>query len=77
MIILFNICSLCTTLCLQWEPDVIAVALMYLSSRLNKSEITDWVGKPLGYRGKWYEFLVENITLELLEGDKICNFYPL
>ena len=22
--------SLCTTLCLQWEPEVIAIALMYL-----------------------------------------------
>lgn len=61
-------CSLCTTLCLQWEPEIVAVAVMYLTSRLNKFEITDWQGKPLGYRGKWYEFLVEDVTLELLEG---------
>jgi cyclin K len=35
---------------------------------LNKFDIVDWQGKPLGYRGKWYEFLVEDVTLELLEG---------
>lgn len=63
--------SLCTTLCLQWEPEIIAVALMYLTSRLNKFEITDWQGKPIGFRGKWYEFLVEDVTLELLED--ICH----
>lgn len=61
-------CSLCTTLCLQWEPEIIAVAVMYLTSRLTKFNITDWHGKPAGYRGKWYEFIVEDVTLELLEG---------
>ena len=61
-------CSLCTTLCLQWEPEIIAVAVMYLTSRLTKFDITDWQGKPSGYRGKWYDFIVEDVTLELLEG---------
>ena len=41
---------------------------MYLTSRLTKFDITDWQGKPAGYRGKWYEFIVDDITLELLEG---------
>lgn len=63
--------SLCTTLCLQWEPEIIAVAVMYLTSRLNKFDITDWQGKPSSFRGKWYEFLVEDVTLELLED--ICH----
>jgi len=61
-------CSLCTTLCLQWEPEIIAVAVMYLTSRLTKFDIIDWQGKPSGYRGKWYDFIVEDVTLELLEG---------
>ena len=26
--------SLCTTLCLQWEPEVVAIALMYLGKLL-------------------------------------------
>jgi hypothetical protein len=63
--------SLCTTLCLQWEPEIIAVAVMYLTSRLTKFDISDWQGKPTGFKGKWYEFLVEDVTLELLED--ICH----
>ncbi|ESN94344.1 hypothetical protein HELRODRAFT_107709 [Helobdella robusta] len=63
--------SLCTTLSLQWEPEVIAVALMYLASRLSKFEITDWHGKPLGFRGKWYDYFVEDVSLDLLED--ICH----
>jgi len=65
---LLCVVSLCTTLCLQWEPEIIAVAVMYLTSRLTKFDITDWQGRPAGYRGKWYEFIVEDVTLELLEG---------
>ena len=42
---------------------------MYLTSRLNKLDINDWQGKPLGFRGKWYEFFVEDVTLDLLEGE--------
>merc|ERR1712202_49369 len=34
--------SLCTTLCLQWEPEVIAIALMYLAAKLSKFEVKDW-----------------------------------
>jgi len=41
---------------------------MYLTSRLTRFDITDWQGKPSGYRGKWYDFIVEDVTLELLEG---------
>lgn len=63
--------SLCTTLSLQWEPEVTAVALMYLASRLNKFEINDWQNKPVGFKGKWYEFFVEDIALDLLED--ICH----
>ena len=37
--------SLQTTLHLQWEPDVIAVALMFLASRLTKLEIKDWTNR--------------------------------
>ena len=50
--------SLCTTLCLQWEPEVgpphhpgvlglqvIAIALMYLAAKLSKFEVKDWKNK--------------------------------
>ncbi|XP_033735510.1 cyclin-K-like [Pecten maximus] len=63
--------SLCTTQCLQWEPEVISVSLMYLGTRLTKFDIQDWHGKVSGAKTKWWEFLVEDITVELMED--ICH----
>ncbi|XP_069118415.1 cyclin-K-like isoform X1 [Argopecten irradians] len=63
--------SLCTTQCLQWEPEVISVSLMYLGTRLTKFDIQDWHGKVPGSKTKWWEFLVEDITVELMED--ICH----
>ncbi|XP_014675901.1 PREDICTED: cyclin-K-like [Priapulus caudatus] len=62
--------SLCTSLCLHWEPEIIAIALMYLASRLCKLEITDWVGKT-SKQVKWWDQYVENLSMELLED--ICH----
>ncbi|XP_046379957.2 cyclin-K-like [Haliotis cracherodii] len=59
--------SLCTTLCLQWEPEIIATSLMYLASRLQKYEITDWEGKVHGREMKWWEFLLEDLSMPLME----------
>ncbi|XP_021347262.1 cyclin-K-like [Mizuhopecten yessoensis] len=63
--------SLCTTQCLQWEPEVISVSLMYLGTRLTKFDIQDWHGKVPGTKTRWWEFLVEDITVELMED--ICH----
>ncbi|CAG9132578.1 hypothetical protein JYU34_017365 [Plutella xylostella] len=62
--------SLCTTLCLQWEPEVIAVALMFLAGKLSKFEVVDWNGR-LPKHTAWWDMFVEDITLELLED--ICH----
>ena len=71
LILLLLLCvSLCTMLSLQWEADIIAVALMYLASRLTKFDIQDWQGKTLGYKGKWWDSIVEDVNIELLEGQK-------
>lgn len=69
--------SLCTTLCLQWEAEIIAVSLMYLASRLSKFDIQDWEGKPPGSRMKWWEWFVEGITMELMEGKLALVQYSL
>lgn len=63
--------SLQTTLHLQWEPDVIAVALMFLASRLTKLEIKDWVGKDPAVKMKWFEAFLDGVTQPLLED--ICH----
>nr|XP_049703629.1 cyclin-K isoform X1 [Helicoverpa armigera] len=62
--------SLCTTLCLQWEPEVIAVALMFLAGKLSKFEVLDWNGRNPKHTA-WWDMFVEDITMELLED--ICH----
>ncbi|RUS75748.1 hypothetical protein EGW08_016499 [Elysia chlorotica] len=61
--------SLCTTLCLQWEPEIVAVSLMYLASRLTKFEPTEWSGRSS--KSKWWEDIVEGMSMELMED--ICH----
>ncbi|XP_041980049.1 cyclin-K [Aricia agestis] len=62
--------SLCTTLCLQWEPEVIAVALMFLAGKLSKFEVMDWNGRTPKHTA-WWDMFVEDITMDLLED--ICH----
>ncbi|XP_037073367.1 cyclin-K-like [Pollicipes pollicipes] len=62
--------SLCTTLCLQWEPEIIAIALMYLAGKLSKFEVVDWVGRQ-PHHLRWWDMFVEDISMELLED--ICH----
>ncbi|XP_066590915.1 cyclin-K [Prorops nasuta] len=62
--------SLCTTLSLQWEPEIIAVALMYLAGKLSKFEVVDWNGRQPKHL-RWWDMFVENVTMDLLED--ICH----
>ncbi|XP_066992594.1 cyclin-K isoform X2 [Anabrus simplex] len=62
--------SLCTTLCLQWEPEIIAVALMYLAGKLSKFEVVDWTGRTAKHL-RWWDMFVEDVTMDLLED--ICH----
>ncbi|XP_028677479.1 cyclin-K [Erpetoichthys calabaricus] len=61
--------SLCTMLSLQWEPEIIAVAVMYLAGRLCKFEMQEWTSKQM-YR-RWWEQFVQDVPVELLED--ICH----
>ncbi|KAK3856592.1 hypothetical protein Pcinc_037097 [Petrolisthes cinctipes] len=62
--------SLCTTLCLQWEPEIVAIALMYLAGKLSKFEVMDWAGRtPKHFH--WWDMYVEGISMDLLED--ICH----
>lgn len=63
----FLIYSLCTTLSLQWEPEIIAVALMYLAGKLSKFEVLDWNGRQPKHL-RWWDMFVEDVTMDLLEG---------
>lgn len=46
---------------------------MYLATRLTKFDIQDWHGRVPGTRIKWWDFLVEDITVELMEGKTVTN----
>ena len=58
--------SLCTMLSVQWEPEIIAVAVMYLAGRLSKFDLQGWVSKQSSRR--WWEQFVQDVPVELLEG---------
>ncbi|XP_014212425.1 cyclin-K-like [Copidosoma floridanum] len=62
--------SLCTTLSLQWEPEIIAVALMYLAGKLSKFDVIDWTGRQTKHL-RWWDMFVEDVTMDLLED--ICH----
>jgi len=62
--------SMCTTLCLQWEADMLAVALLFLASKLTKfTDIQEVLQTP--DKKKWFETLVEDASLDLLED--VCH----
>ena len=62
--------SLCTTLCLQWEPEIVAIALMYLAAKLSKFEVKDWNDRCDWHR-HWWDQYVEDLDVEVLE--EICH----
>lgn len=62
--------SLSTTLSLQWEPEIIAVALMFLAGKLSVFKVEDWNGRAPKHTA-WWDMFVEDVTTELLED--ICH----
>lgn len=62
--------SLETTLCLQWEPEIIAVAMMYLACKISKYDVTDWKGRTPEHQ-KWWDMFVRDMTKNILED--ICH----
>lgn len=62
--------SLCTMVALQWEPQIIAVAVMYLAGRLCKFDIQEWTSKQSSRR--WWEQFVYDVPVDVLEGTRRC-----
>lgn len=66
--------SYCTTLCLQWEPEIIAIALMYLSCKLNQTDINEMLMSSSGTGASrdpatnWWDQFVQDLTVDILEG---------
>lgn len=62
--------SLETTLCLQWEPEIIAVAMMYLACKISKYDVVDWKGRTVEHQ-KWWDMFVKDMSKKIL--DDICH----
>lgn len=62
--------SLSTTVCLQWEPEVIAITTIHLASKLNKFTVADWEGRQ-EHHLRWWEMFVADVEMEVLED--ICH----
>ena len=56
--------SLQTTLCLQWEPEIIAISMIFLSAKLAKIEV-------LAASTKWWEKFIPDLSMELIES--VCH----
>uniref|UniRef100_A0A915D722 Cyclin-like domain-containing protein n=1 Tax=Ditylenchus dipsaci TaxID=166011 RepID=A0A915D722_9BILA len=57
-----------TTLCLQWEPEVIAISLLYMSFKKTGVE-PDWRDKNPDEQ--WWEAYVANLTTEMMQ--EVCH----
>lgn len=62
--------SLSTTVCLQWEPEVIGIALIHLASKLSKFTVSDWIGRQ-SHHLRWWDMFVADVEMEVLED--ICH----
>ncbi|MEN2499642.1 MAG: hypothetical protein MHMPM18_003839 [Marteilia pararefringens] len=59
--------SMSTTLCIQWEPDIVAISSLYLSSKVLKIEIECWEGKNCHSSKPWWEYFVDDVNKKLIE----------
>lgn len=62
--------SCCTTVCLQFEPEIVAIAMLLLSCKTGKFEVVDWDHRKPRHRF-WWDVYVENLEPSTLE--TICH----
>ncbi|KAE9548954.1 hypothetical protein FO519_007839 [Halicephalobus sp. NKZ332] len=60
-----------TTLCLQYEPEIIAISILELSIKFHHIEMdkVDWHGKEPSI--KWHEQFIDGLTQEIIED--VCH----
>lgn len=62
--------SYCTTACLQYEPEIVAIAMILLACKTGSFEIYDWDHRQSWHRN-WWDLYVENLGISTLE--LICH----
>jgi len=53
-----------TNLCLQWEPQIIAICMIYLAGKIQKVQ-------ALGYQTQWWEKFIPDLDRDLIES--VCH----
>lgn len=59
-----------TTICLQYEPEIVAMAMILMSCKTGVFEIRDWENRKEGHKF-WWDAYVENMSELALES--ICH----
>lgn len=62
--------SCCTTVCLQYEPEIVAIAMIYLACKTGMHQITNWKERRPEHQ-YWWDIYVEN--LEEMTPEGICH----
>lgn len=62
--------SCCTTVCLQYEPEIVAIAMLLLACKTGKFEVPDWEHRHSTHQF-WWDTYVENLDESTLEN--ICH----
>jgi len=67
--------SISTTLCLLWEPEIIAISMLYMSFKIAKIEELDWQDRNANEQ--WWDVYVANLTIQMMEEicHKVLDFY--
>ncbi|MFH4979122.1 hypothetical protein AB6A40_005831 [Gnathostoma spinigerum] len=69
--------SMSTTLCLMWEPEVIAISLIYMALKMTKLDGCDWIDKQPGEQ--WWDQFVANLSTTMMEDvcHKVLDYYTV
>lgn len=62
--------SCCTTVCLEFEPEIVAIAMLFLTCKTGQFQIFDWSNRRPEHRN-WWDIYVENLDKSALEN--ICH----
>ena len=65
-----------TTICLQIEPEIIAIAMILFAIKTLKFEVTDWDDRKPSHRN-WWDVFVENLDEIVIENicHQLLDFY--
>ncbi|KAL7074419.1 hypothetical protein ACQ4LE_006735 [Meloidogyne hapla] len=63
--------SLATNLCLLWEPEVIAISMLYMSFKMERIGESPEGEDKMGEDAEWWNTYVQNLTVPMMEN--ICH----